>query len=448
MRHALVAVATGTLALGASTLGAGAAAAASPVFNPDAMTITGSADGASGNITVTAGGHHSKVTIPEVAPQSLSTGCSQNVDGKSNEKTLSNVHFGSAPDVVLTATTVEDSGVEQLNDTTIGITEESNIEDVSALGGVITADALDTVAHTTDSAAGLDNHTGAGEPAPSTLVVANLNVAGHVFNGVVPPNTKVTISNGNYVVINEQKPTSDGIVVNGLDIHVSALGAFSGTALVAHATSLVKSESTAAVSDSGDAFAASLDAQAATLSVHTGQIAPASIGCKGGNATNSIADIDLGLPNGTGVATSGTGIASVSSSSSPAPTVSSSEDLENLNLLSGLVTADALHVTSTSAAAGALVTSTGTTTFTNLVVAGQPITANPAPNTQIALAGLGTLTLNKETCSSGPVTACVAGGHEHLTVTALSLDVNADNSWGLPLSTNVTIAQAASGITT
>ncbi|MEU6854571.1 choice-of-anchor P family protein [Actinacidiphila alni] len=98
-------------------------------------------------------------------------------------------------------------------------------------------------------------------------------------------------------------------------------------------------------------------------------------------------------------------------------TAAAHAETTGLNLLSGLITAD---VVGTSAQARqaltdtgpGTVTTTGSTTLTNLRVAGTAVAANAAPNTTIALPLVGSLVINQQTP--------VAGG-KGITVTALSL---------------------------
>jgi hypothetical protein len=70
----------------------------------------------------------------------------------------------------------------------------------------------------------------------------------------------------------------------------------------------------------------------------------------------------------------------------------SSGSVADVNLLAGLLTADAISSTCTSNGDG----SNGSVTLVNAVLAGNPLASNPAPNTVIPVAGGGTFTLNEQ----------------------------------------------------
>jgi len=91
---------------------------------------------------------------------------------------------------------------------------------------------------------------------------------------------------------------------------------------------------------------------------------------------------------------------------SPVSSSQSTSELESLTLLGGVITADAVtaiassYVDGTGAASDALGSA-----FVNLVVNGTPITTDVAPNTQIALPGVGYVVLNEETSAGNGVTS-------------------------------------------
>jgi len=81
----------------------------------------------------------------------------------------------------------------------------------------------------------------------------------------------------------------------------------------------------------------------------------------------------------------------------------------NINILSGLITADEViaNVVSSRTASGAVSNADGST-FANLVVAGVPVTSGDAPvapNTNISLPGVGYVVLNEEIPSGDGVTS-------------------------------------------
>ncbi|OAA25345.1 hypothetical protein UG55_10225 [Frankia sp. EI5c] len=80
-------------------------------------------------------------------------------------------------------------------------------------------------------------------------------------------------------------------------------------------------------------------------------------------------------------------------------------DIGGLNILGGLITADAVRSQAnvTKSPGVAPVLSSAGTTFTNLVVAGIPIAANVPPNTGIALPGVGYVVLNRQFQTSNSI---------------------------------------------
>lgn len=104
-------------------------------------------------------------------------------------------------------------------------------------------------------------------------------------------------------------------------------------------------------------------------------------------------------------------------------------DVANVNLLVGLLTADAVHSTCTSNATG----STGSTMLTNAVLNGVPLGGSPAPNTDVSIAGVATIILNQQ----NPV-----GG-----TGALDITVNAIRVTTL-LGEDIIIAQSHCDVTT
>jgi hypothetical protein len=369
-------------------------------------------------------------------------------DGVQADTNLANVNYSGLLGVVVAEKLIDDHGTEHRSGDSVGLTEESQIENLSAVGGLISADVLHSTANTTITGLGVNNHNLPGDSAPSGLVVVNLNVFGHIYNGSVPANTTITLSPGNYVVLNEQTPGPNGITVNAIDIHLAALGVFAGSAEVAHAQTSLTASTPVTVQYAGDAYTADLQAHAAGVNIDTGNVADAGVGCGGGTATNSIASNNVKLPNGTVVLASGTGQAAVSAGQHSTPDITSSEDIQHINLLGGLIKADALHVTSTTATDGSgTVSSTGGTGFVNLVINGHSIGANPAPNTTIAIPGIGSVVLNEQNCANGTAASCSANGNEHLGVNAIDVELNTNNSLHLPVSTTLVVAHADSGFT-
>ncbi|MDQ0678027.1 hypothetical protein QFZ30_001409 [Arthrobacter pascens] len=132
--------------------------------------------------------------------------------------------------------------------------------------------------------------------------------------------------------------------------------------------------------------------------VGSGPTAHASVKCGGGTSAANLAGVTIpGLASAGVTSTTTTGVLS------PEPKSSVTNTLAGLNVLSGLVQADAIKAETSASRppAGGKVTLTDTSAFVNLRIAGLPaINASVAPNTVIQVPGLGQVTLHKVTKSS------------------------------------------------
>ncbi len=126
-------------------------------------------------------------------------------------------------------------------------------------------------------------------------------------------------------------------------------------------------------------------------------------------------------------------------SASPTESVTSAT-VENVNVLGGLITANAVTSMSTSSNdAGGYDTSAVGTQFASIKVLGLPLLISPAPNTRINLPGVGYVILNQQQSS---VTANSAA----LRVTAIRAVVTQANLLGYDVGTTVVVAQAYSAL--
>jgi len=89
----------------------------------------------------------------------------------------------------------------------------SELENVSVLDGLITADIVTAIASSSQNAAGA-----ASDAAGSGFV--NLVVAGTAVTTDVAPNTRVELPGVGYAVLNEQKQTGDGVTSSGITVNM------------------------------------------------------------------------------------------------------------------------------------------------------------------------------------------------------------------------------------
>ncbi|TVU62351.1 hypothetical protein FQP90_11945 [Paenarthrobacter nitroguajacolicus] len=132
--------------------------------------------------------------------------------------------------------------------------------------------------------------------------------------------------------------------------------------------------------------------------LNSGPTALAYVRCGGGTTTANVAGINI-----PGLAISGASTTTTTGVLTPQPKSAVTNSLAGLNVLNGLIQADAIKAeTSATKAAGATAaTLTDTSTFSNLRIKGLPaINASVAPNTVVQVPGLGQVTLHKVSKSS------------------------------------------------
>jgi hypothetical protein len=138
-----------------------------------------------------------------------------------------------------------------------------------------------------------------------------------------------------------------------------------------------------------------------------------------------------------GVLTSGTVTDTGKSNlTNPYSTGQMTSQVEGLNLLSGLITANVIYsqVNATIADSHG-VFETGVGSFTGLAVAGYPAINDSVPyNTQVSIAGLGTLYL-KRVISNFP-------NPDSTEVRMIELVINQTNSYNLPIGADIIISDA------
>lgn len=167
----------------------------------------------------------------------------------------------------------------------------------------------------------------------------------------------------------------------------------------------------------------------------SGPTALVSVPCTGGTTNNTIASIRLpGNAVVTGVATS-TGVRTTTATNASSRVT---HTISGINVLNGLVRADALTAvaSATRAGAGPIVLSSAGSAFVNLVVAGEAIRVQAKPNTTVkALQGAVTLNLHK-----------VRRDARTVEVTMIELIITGAGT-GLPIGSKVEIGRAYAGIT-
>jgi hypothetical protein len=169
-----------------------------------------------------------------------------------------------------------------------------------------------------------------------------------------------------------------------------------------------------------------------------GPLVPASYQCTtaAGANNNSAVSAALGTVGNLGALNSS---ASGTIAANGTRTAAASNQTAGLNLLAGLITADAVSTTAqaqqplTTSGPGP-VTVSGSTTFTNLRIAGVTIAANPGPDTTISLPLVGSVVLNQQTT--------ISGGNG-ITVNALNITLLTGTQLTLATSTSALLSATA-----
>ena len=175
-------------------------------------------------------------------------------------------------------------------------------------------------------------------------------------------------------------------------------------------------------------------------SVNYGPIVPVSLSCTAPPAANTITNSGPALPSNALVG-SGSAVSTITiNRTTTSLSVQTSEDIHNFRILGGAIAASEIHavVTSTATAAGA--TSANSSSFSGLTIAGLPVNSSPAPNTNLALPGFGSVILNEQ---SGPFNGAKTTS---IGVIMMDIRITALNAVGLTPGTRIIIAFVQSAV--
>jgi hypothetical protein len=315
-----------------------------------------------------------------------------------------------------------------------GSTATSDVAGINLLAGLVTADELKSVSTTTQDSAGL--HTSAAGSVFTKLLVAGIPVGDNPA-----PNTVLSLPLFGSVTLNEQTSSVNGttakLTVNMIHIKitlVNLLGIQVGTEIiVGNAQSSITLATTPAILD-GTAYGSQITVTPLVVSGPSAVATVPCLGSKGQIISNTTAGINvLGeLVTGTVADTAQGAISSSSASSNTTSTVQAA------NLVNALLAADVITAAanaSTPDGQNFTFTDTGST-FLNLVVAGHPeINDQVAPNTRVSILGIGTLWLHR-----------IIQTPNNIEVRMVELVVNQNNSLGLPIGTDIRIADASASL--
>jgi hypothetical protein len=332
---------------------------------------------------------------------------------------------------VLTTGTIDTSASSEATSTGVASTASSTIQNVNALGGLVTATAVESVSTTSR-----DDKTGTFSTSAAGTQFLGLTVAGVPVSATPPPNTKIPLPGVGYVELNQQtahvSSAKASLRVIGLHIVVTL-----STPLAPVGTDIKVGFASSGL---GGPVAGLLDGLAygtranVASTVIAGESFPESLSCLGtSGATRTNTGAGVTIP---GILTSGTVADTVEGTAghkNASATVTST--IEGLNLGNGLVTATAIKADVT--AAGNPPAYTDNSAFLGLSVQGFPgISDNVPPNTKLNLAGIGTLWLHRQFKFS----------HEIVVIMVQLIVTAPGNPLGLAMGTTVNVGYARAGV--
>jgi hypothetical protein len=310
---------------------------------------------------------------------------------------------------------------------------------LNALGGLITADAIRSVATVTATATAIT-------PSTSGTTFTNLKIAGQTIPVDVPANTVIPLAGIGSVTVNRVVQTGNfknggTLLVEALTIDVktgNSLGLPIGVKIVLGHALAGFARKHGASDFGGGAYTATANAAIGDdLANKIGLPASVSLACQGTSGktrTNSLTGANVAgiLSMGDGVSTAFGGPEGGADVARTTSTVSS------VNLLGGIIALNAIQAVAQSSNKDGVVTgSAGGSGFAGLNVLGITIPITLPPNSKLALPGIGNVVVNEQTVKSN---GAVAVNGLHVTVTGLNL-------LGLPVGAEIVVAHAAASAT-
>jgi hypothetical protein len=335
---------------------------------------------------------------------------------------------------VLIASTTKTTVFTSKTATTAQVQNTSTIAGLNALGGLITADAIKSVASISATKNTMT-------PSSDGSTFTNLVIAGQAIPVNVPVNTTIPLPGIGSVTLNAVsdkgafKKAGD-IVVEMLRINVgvaNGLGLPVGAKIVvAHASAGFARKQPVDVYDGGAYAAYANDTIGSLLANKIGKSAVVSLGCEGSRGKtrrNSIVSIAIN-----GIISTGDGATTAfGGPEGGADVARMTSTLSSINLLGGLIAVDALQaVAQSSVHDGVVTSSTDGSGFAGLKVLGLSVPLNLPANTTLPLPGIGSVIVNEQ----------IVKQNGDVTVNGLHIIVSTINLLGLPVGSELILAHA------
>ncbi len=310
----------------------------------------------------------------------------------------------------------------------------STLQNLNVLGGLITAKQvrarITSKLTSTSAKSTVDEATFIG-----------LKVAGRSITGSVARNSIIRLPKLGYVGLNEENLSNGrdmtSVSITMIDVHVTMTNSFK---LKAGTHFIIVAASSQNLRTLQPAFVGAVSFGALTqISAHPGSVSstavnPAAIGCGGGNAQNSASSSSIPSAGTTGqvIDTASGQLARTGAFASSSSTVS------NLYLFRGLIQASKVKAVANASWNGHG-TSAATTTLADVKVSNISLLVSSAPNTHVAIPGLGYMVLNEQSSSN-------TSTHPNVTVNGIDIYVTTPNIYGIPVGTQYIFAHANAGV--
>lgn len=319
------------------------------------------------------------------------------------------------------------------------VKDTAQVIGLTALGGWVTADKLLAVANTTANATTITS-----SDSGSTFV--NLRIGTAIISANTAPNTKVNLLGFGYAIVREVKPNGDGknqggVEVNMLHVFITTQNALNipvgAEFILAHASSGF-GRAPIQIQYSGVAYVTLVKGVTPAITAQLGRVAPSYVGCQGtGGQTNTNGIASLRVPKILSLANGATTAVGGMSNSTAAVTTTST--VQNVNLLNGMIQADAVTAKAKSTfTAGVGTSATNGSGFTNLRVNGKPVVTVQA-NTKIDLPGIGYVLLYEVKQSASAAGASTS-------VNMIHIFVSSSNGLGLPVGAELLVSTASASV--
>ena len=401
-------------------------------------------------------------TLPTATPATCPQGvCSSQsgIGSTSNSNQVLNVAVPPPGGAVLKANVLSASSTSTVDPTTNSATDTGVAESagVNLVGGLVTADVVRAVA-TAQASAFNSSFSSAGS------AFKNVVVNGTPVNNVNPNTTidlpAVQFGAGSFVKLLEEIGSSSqppsgqlsggtyaaDLTVNMIRVHITSL-ALTGDAVdvvVSHAQAHADFPQPGGCPSlvgtvSGNATIVNEQTDPSQLPVAIGLV---SIPPQGGHDHQDLDQLSTSLVSGGTSVSDSAGTVLTSSSNS-----SSFAKAQNVCVLpvNGLCTAFASAIISqaNSSSGGGISSSDAQgTSLLGLSVGGMSVSDNPPPNTTILVPGIGSVTLNAQTCDGGGVPPCSGTTSSGIRVRAIHVIVDNPNALGVPQGADVIVGEA------